>query len=59
MMKHAFYPHRPDSNEVRARVVGFLDFEPATHKIRTLRLVTDGATYGAVPFAVELHSVAG
>jgi hypothetical protein len=59
VMKHAFYPHRPDDKTVQARVVGFVDFEPATHKIRTLRLVTDGATYGVVPFAVELHSVEG
>jgi hypothetical protein len=58
-MKHAFYPHRPDDNEVEAKVVGFFVFEPATSRIRVLKLVTTGATYGHVPFAVEAHSIKG
>ena len=45
-MKHDFYPHRPDDNWVEADVVGTLEFEPATGRVRRLLLTTDGATYG-------------
>jgi hypothetical protein len=44
-MKHPFY-HKDDKNFVEATLVGYLEFEIAKPNIRTLRLVTDKATYG-------------
>jgi len=55
-MKHTFYPHREDNNVVEATLVGYLDFDPAKQRIRTLRLVTDPATYGGGTFGVALRS---
>jgi len=55
-MKHTFYPHREDNNVVEATLVGYLDFDPAKIRIRTLRLVTDPATYGGGTFGVALRS---
>jgi hypothetical protein len=58
-MKHSFYPHREDKNFVDATIVGYVDFEMEKPRIRSLRLVTDKATYGtAGRFGVALHSVA-
>src|SRR4029077_8143656 len=45
-MKHAFYPGRDDQNFVSATIVGYVDFDQDKPRIRTLRLVTDHATYG-------------
>ncbi len=45
-MKHPFY-HKDDDNFVHARFVGLIEFEPASKRLRSLRLVTDRATYGA------------
>jgi hypothetical protein len=55
-MKHTFYPHREDNNVVEATLVGYLDFDPAKHRILMLRLVTDPATYGGGTFGVALRS---
>ncbi len=55
-MKHSFY-HKEDGNVVEAKLIGLLDFEPDKQTIRSLRLVTDGATYGGGTFAVALQSV--
>ena len=55
-MEHWFY-HQPDGKFVEATVVGFADFEPARKEIRSLRLVTDEATYGAGKFAIGLRSM--
>jgi hypothetical protein len=59
-MKHPFY-HKEDGNDVRATLAGTLEWEPASGRIRTLRLVTDEATYGAggnrQPFGVALRSL--
>jgi hypothetical protein len=56
-MTHPFYPGREDGNVVRARVVGLLEFELTTRRIRRLRLVTDGATYGQGGLDVAVRSV--
>lgn len=58
-MKHAFYPGREDANVVQATVVGYLDFEPGPQRIRTLRLITDKASYGGESrrFGVAVRSV--
>jgi hypothetical protein len=60
-MKHAFYPHRNDDNMVEASLLGYLDFEKDRTRIRSLRLVTDKATYGGPsrPFGVALRLVSG
>lgn len=44
-MKHPFY-HKDDNNFVSATLIGYLDFEPGPSRIRSVRLVTDQATYG-------------
>jgi hypothetical protein len=56
-MKHTFYPGREDDNFVEATVAGYLDFEPDKQSVRTLRLVTDRATYGGGKFGVALRSL--
>lgn len=55
-MDHWFY-HKADGNQVDTRLAGYLDFEPATGRIRTLRLVTEAATYSRRPFGVVLREV--
>ena len=44
-MEHWFY-HKPDGHHVTANIVGYLDFELATQRIRAVRLVTEQALYG-------------
>ncbi len=44
-MKHPFY-HKDDTNFVEATLVGYVDFDQSKARIRSLRLVTDKATYG-------------
>jgi hypothetical protein len=55
VMGHAFY-HNPDGNMVKTELVGYMAFEPATLKVRSLRLVSDGATYGGGKFGVAVRS---
>src|SRR5262249_53482317 len=55
-MKHSFY-HKEDGKEVAASFSGTLDFEPATGKVRSLRLATRQANYGGGTFAVAVRSV--
>jgi len=55
-MEHWFY-HKPDGRFVEATVVGFVDLDPAIKEIRSLRLVTDEATYGGGKFAIGLRSM--
>jgi hypothetical protein len=55
VMRHDFY-HKPDGKVVRAGLLGYVEFEPATGRVRTLRLVTDGATYGGGRFGVAVRS---
>jgi len=55
-MEHWFY-HKPDGRFVEATVVGFVDLDPATKQMRSLRLVTDEGRYGGGKFAIGLRSV--
>ncbi len=55
-MEHWFY-HKADGNVVDTGLVGYLDFEPATGRIRTLRLITENATYSRRPFGAVLRSL--
>jgi hypothetical protein len=55
VMGHTFY-HKPDGNVVETGLLGYVVFEPATGKVRSLRLVTDGATYGGGKFGVAVRS---
>ncbi|MCI0642591.1 MAG: hypothetical protein L0Y72_02765 [Gemmataceae bacterium] len=55
-MEHWFY-HKADGNTVDTRLVGYLDFEPASLRVRTLRLITEDATYNRRPFGVAVSSV--
>jgi hypothetical protein len=56
-MTHQFYPGRVDDNVVDATVVGYLDFETTTDRVRRMRLVTDRATYGTGKLEVAVRSV--
>ena len=55
VMRHDFY-HKPDGNVVETTLLGYLEFEPANGKIRSLRLVTHDATYGGGKFGVAVRS---
>lgn len=55
-MEHWFY-HKADGNVVDARLLGYMDFEPATGRVLALRLITEDATYSRRPFGVALRSV--
>jgi hypothetical protein len=59
-LKHPFY-HKEDGNHAEAGVVGFLEYEPVGGRIRSLRLVTDQASYGEAgrtqPYGVALRTV--
>jgi hypothetical protein len=55
VMRHDFY-HKPDGNVVKTGLLGYLEFEPATARVRSLRLVTDGAIYGGGKFGVAVRS---
>ncbi len=55
-MKHPFY-HKDDDQVVETAIVGIMDFEPSGKTIRSLKLVTDKATYGKRPFGVAVRSV--
>lgn len=68
LMRHPFARDQ-EEDLARADIIGFMDFEPAGQRIRSLRLVTDQATYGStrkekgqggysppVPFGVAVHS---
>ena len=60
-MKHAFYPKGDDDNFVEATVAGYFDYEIGPRSIRSLRVVTEEATYGSPQrtqdFGVALRSV--
>ena len=55
VMRHDFY-HKPDGKVVETGLVGYVEFEPATGKVRSLRLVTDNGTYGGGKFGVAVRS---
>jgi hypothetical protein len=55
VMRHDFY-HKPDGNVVQTGLIGYVEFEPATGAVRSLRLATDGATYGGGKFGVAVRS---
>jgi hypothetical protein len=57
-MKHPFY-HKDDGNFVEAKLVGFMEYALKDRRIRTLNLVTDGATYGRMRFGVTMQTVTG
>lgn len=64
VMQHDF-ARNADGNQVRATLVGYIDFEPGQRRIRAFRLVTDQATYGGgqvgyetpVPIGVAVRSL--
>jgi hypothetical protein len=56
-MSHRFYPGREDRNMIRGKVIGSLEFEPATGVVRRFLLVTDGASYGKGGLDVAVRSV--
>jgi hypothetical protein len=56
-MSQLFYTGRGDGIVVRTRIVGSLEFDPATGLVRRLLLVTDGASYGKGRVDVAVWSV--
>jgi len=55
-MQHSFY-HKDDGKVVEAKVLGFIDFEPAAGKLKRFRLVTSEATYMNRKFDVAVKSI--
>jgi hypothetical protein len=56
-MKHRFTGAREDDRFVEATILGFIDFDPGRHCIRSLQLYTPQATYGVDPFGVVVRSL--
>jgi hypothetical protein len=56
-MKHPFY-HKDTNEFIEANLIGFMDFDLDRSKIRSLRLVTDRATYGGEGSARQHFGVA-
>ena len=56
VMRHNFYAQE-DGKVVTATVVGVIDFELLTRRIRAFQLVTDNATYGGGSFGVAVRSL--
>jgi hypothetical protein len=59
-MKHTFYPRRDDDRMVDATLLGYLEFRQDRSGIRSLRLVTEKATYGGANqhFGAAVRSLA-
>jgi hypothetical protein len=57
-MKHRFLPIKDDDKYVEAKVVGFVDCDPAKRQIQKVRLVTENATYNGNTFGVAVRSIA-
>ena len=55
VMRHDFY-HKPDGKKVSTNLLGYVELESATGKVKTVRLVTDGAVYGGGKFGVAVKS---
>jgi len=53
---HPFFSDR-DHRDVESGVTGYVEYNRAEKKIRTLRLITDRAVYGRENFAVAVRSV--
>jgi len=56
-MKRSFYPGRDDYKPINATLVGFLEFSPAAHRVESMALVTEKASYGDEEFGAGMHSV--
>jgi hypothetical protein len=58
-MKHSFY-HKEDANFAQANVLGYLQVETGKRRIRSLRMVTEQASYGddrrQLPYGVAVES---
>jgi hypothetical protein len=57
-MGHSFY-HKEDGNTAEAAVAGYVEWEPATRRVRSLKLTTVDATYGGSsrqPYGVVVAS---
>jgi hypothetical protein len=56
-IKHTFYPKRDDDNRAEATVLGYVEFDRGKKEVRSLRLVTEKATYGRFGFGVAVRSL--
>jgi hypothetical protein len=55
-LKHSFYPGKDDTNRAQSTVLGYVDFDAKTKRIRTFKLVTESAIYGTWGFKVAVDS---
>ena len=55
-MAHWFY-HKPEDKVVDANLVGYIEFDIASRRIRKLSLATETATYGGGTFGVAIRSI--
>jgi hypothetical protein len=54
-IKHTFYPNRDDKSVTEASLLGYLKFEAAKRTVKSLRLVTDQATYAGQRYTVAVR----
>jgi hypothetical protein len=55
-MTHSFFPQK-EEKPVDAVLTGFLEVDPKTRQIRSVRIVTGRATYGEKNFGVAIRSI--
>jgi hypothetical protein len=58
-MKHPFY-HKDDDNFAQATVIGYMEFDAKKHRVLSLKMVTDQASYGGknlMPYGVAVRSL--
>lgn len=53
-MKHSFYPGRDTEQFVDATILGYVEIDRTSHKIRALRIATDPAQYDGQAFGVAI-----
>jgi len=54
-LRHKFYPNHEDENRAVAKVVGYLEVDSASNRIKAFRLVTTEALYAKWPFSVVVR----
>jgi hypothetical protein len=48
-MKHPFYPGREDKRHAKAKLIGWVEWESRSRRLRSLEIVTDEGTYADEP----------
>jgi hypothetical protein len=54
-LRHKFYPNHEDENRAVAKVLGYLEWDSASKRVKSFRLVTTEAIYAKWPFTVAVR----